>query len=69
MKSKIFRLIRKVLSEISGALVISALVIAIFIAIFANEGIMRIVAPVIVFAVGLLLYWLSSLIADKKDRD
>ncbi|MEB6335362.1 hypothetical protein ACWA06_05110 [Serratia rhizosphaerae] len=48
---------------------ISALVIAIFIAIFANEGIMRIVAPVIVFAVGLLLYWLSSLIADKKDRD
>lgn len=69
MKSKIFRLIRKVLSEISGALVISALVIAIFIAIFANEGIMRIVAPVIVFAVGLLLYWLSSLIADKNDRD
>lgn len=69
MKSKIFRLIRKVLSEISGALVISALVIAIFIAIFANEGIMRIVAPVIVFAVGLLLYCLSSLIADKKDRD
>lgn len=68
MQSKIFRLCRKVISELSGAAVISAVVIGIFIAIFANEGIMRIIAPVLVFIAGLALYWLAWMISSKQDR-
>jgi len=58
-----------VLSEISGALVISGVVIGIFIAIFANEGAMRIIAPILVFVVGVGLYWLAWIISAKEDRN
>lgn len=68
MQSKIFRLIRKVISELSGAVIISAVVIGVFIAIFANEGIMRIIAPLLVFIAGLVLYWLAWMISSKDDR-
>lgn len=68
MQSRIFRLIRKVVSELSGAVIISAVVIGIFIAIFANEGIMRVIAPVLVFIAGLVLYWLAWMISSKEDR-
>lgn len=68
MQSRIFRLIRKVISEISGAVVISAVIIGIFIAIFANEGIMRVIAPVLVFIAGLIVYWLAWMISSKEDR-
>ena len=69
MQSNIFRLIRKVISELSGAFIISAVVIGIFIAIFANEGIMRLIAPLLVFIAGLVLYWLAWMIASKEDRN
>ncbi|GAL60138.1 hypothetical protein EV102420_30_00250 [Pseudescherichia vulneris NBRC 102420] len=68
MQSRIFRLIRKVISEISGAVVISAVIIGVFIAIFANEGIMRVIAPVLVVIAGLVVYWLAWLISSKEDR-
>lgn len=68
MQSKIYRLIRKVISELSGAVIISAVVIGVFIAIFANEGIMRIIAPLLVFIAGLVLYWLAWMISSKDDR-
>jgi len=68
VQSKIFRLIRKVISELSGAVIISAVVIGVFIAIFANEGIMRIIAPLLVFIAGLVLYWLAWMISSKDDR-
>lgn len=59
MQSRIFRVIRKVISELSGAVVISAVVPGMFIAIFANEGIMRVLAPLLVFLAGLVLYGLA----------
>ncbi|PWC15426.1 hypothetical protein [Brenneria corticis] len=68
MKSKIFKFVRKVLSELSGAVVIIAVVIGIFIAIFANDGIMSLIAPVLVFVAGVFFYWLSWLISAKEDR-
>ncbi len=68
MQSRIFRIIRKVISEISGAVVISAVIIGIFIAIFANEGFMRVIAPVLVFIAGLVVYWLAWMISSKEDR-
>ncbi|TPE16641.1 hypothetical protein FJP62_07640 [Pantoea vagans] len=68
MQSRIFRVIRKVISELSGAVVISAVVPGMFIAIFANEGIMRVLAPLLVFLAGVVLYGLAWMISSKEDR-
>lgn len=68
MQSRIFRVIRKVISELSGAVVISAVVLGMFITIFANEGIMRVLAPLLVFLAGLVFYGLAWMISSKEDR-
>ncbi len=68
MKSTIFRIARKILSEVSGALVITFIVVGVFIAYFANDGAMRFIAPLAIFFIGALLYWLSWLLASKQDR-
>lgn len=47
---------------------ISAVVPGMFIAIFANEGIMRVLAPLLVFLAGLVLYGLAWMISSKEDR-
>lgn len=68
MLSKILRLMRKVLAEISGSLVLTAAVIGIFMTAVMNQGVMRVVVPAIVILLGMVGYGLTSLIADKKDR-
>lgn len=68
MLSKIFRVIRKVIAEVSGALVISVGVLGMFMTGFLSEGIMRVVWPVVIFISALAIYGLTWFISDKKDR-
>lgn len=68
MLSKIFRIIRRVIAEVSGALVLSVAVLGMFMTGFLSEGVMRVVWPTIIFIAALALYGLTWLISDKKDR-
>ncbi|ORM76911.1 hypothetical protein HA42_18525 [Pantoea deleyi] len=68
MLSKIIRLIRKLIAEVSGGLVIMAIVTGIFLTATLNEGVMRVVGPLLVLVAGLVVYGLTYLIADKSDR-
>ncbi|KAA8726602.1 hypothetical protein F4W05_17165 [Ewingella americana] len=68
MLSKIIRLVRKLIAEVSGGLVLMAVVIGIFLAATLNEGAMRIIAPLLVLIAGLVVYGLTYLIAAKADR-
>lgn len=68
MLSKIFRVIRKVIAEVSGALVISVGVLGMFMTGFLSEGIMRVVWPAVIFIAALAIYGLTWFISDKKDR-
>ncbi|MDJ0088507.1 hypothetical protein [Pantoea allii] len=68
MLSKIIRLIRKLIAEVSGGLVLMAMVVGIFLAVTLNEGAMRIIAPLLVLVGGLVVYGLTYLIAEKPDR-
>jgi len=68
MLSKIIRLIRKLIAEVSGGLVLMAMVVGIFLAATLNEGVMRIIAPLLVLVGGLVVYGLTYLIAEKPDR-
>ncbi|MBW1251349.1 hypothetical protein QM637_10005 [Pantoea allii] len=68
MLSKIIRLIRKLIAEVSGGLVLMAMVVGIFLAATLNEGAMRIIAPLLVLVGGLVVYGLTYLIAEKPDR-
>lgn len=68
MLSKLIRLLRKLIAEVSGGLVLMAMVVGIFLAATLNEGAMRIIAPLLVFVVGLVVYGLTWLIAEKPDR-
>lgn len=68
MLSKTIRLIRKLIAEVSGGLVLMAIVIGIFLTATLNEGAMRIVGPLLVLIAGLVIYGLTYLIADKSDR-
>lgn len=67
MLSKLIRLLRKLIAEVSGGLVLMAMVVGIFLAATLNEGAMRIIAPLLV-VVGLVVYGLTWLIAEKPDR-
>jgi glycerol uptake facilitator-like aquaporin len=68
MLSKLIRLLRKLIAEVSGGLVLMAMVVGIFLAATLNEGAMRIIAPLLVLVVGLVVYGLTCLIAEKPDR-
>ena len=68
MLSKIIRLLRKLIAEVSGGLVLMVMVVGIFLAATLNEGAMRIIAPLLVLVAGLVVYGLTYLIAEKKDR-
>ncbi|XIH70831.1 hypothetical protein C1N58_22205 (plasmid) [Pantoea sp. SGAir0180] len=68
MLSKIIRLIRKLIAELSGGLVLMAMVVGIFLAATLNEGAMRIIGPLLVLVAGLIVYGLTYLIAEKPDR-
>lgn len=68
MLSKIIRLLRKLIAELSGGLVLMAMVVGIFLAATLNEGAMRIIAPLLVLVAGLVVYGLTHLIAEKPDR-
>lgn len=68
MLSKLIRLLRKLIAEVSGGLVLMAMVVGIFLAATLNEGAMRIIAPLLVLIVGLVVYGLTWLIAEKPDR-
>lgn len=68
MLSKIIRLLRKLIAEVSGGLVLMAMVVGIFLAATLNEGAMRIIAPLLVLVAGLVVYGLTWLIAEKPDR-
>ncbi|MGC0971097.1 hypothetical protein WKH29_07395 [Pantoea agglomerans] len=68
MLSKLIRLLRKLIAEVSGGLVLMAMVAGIFLAATLNEGAMRIIAPLLVLVVGLVVYGLTWLIAEKPDR-
>ncbi|PQK83702.1 hypothetical protein [Pantoea ananatis] len=68
MLSKIIRLLRKLIAEVSGGLVLMAMVVGIFLAATLNEGAMRIIAPLLVLVGGLIVYGLTYLIAEKPDR-
>ncbi|AMG57375.1 hypothetical protein [Pantoea vagans] len=68
MLSKLIRLLRKLIAEVSGGLVLMAMVVGIFLAATLNEGAMRIIAPLLVLVVGLVFYGLTWLIAEKPDR-
>jgi len=45
-----------------------AMVVGIFLAATLNEGAMRIIAPLLVLVLGLVVYGLTWLIAEKPDR-
>lgn len=68
MLSKFIRLLRKLIAEVSGGLVLMAMVVGIFLAATLNEGAMRIIVPLLVLVVGLVVYGLTWLIAEKPDR-
>lgn len=68
MLSKIIRLSRKLIAEVSGGLVLMVVVIGTFLAATLNEGVMRVIVPVLVLVVGLVVYGLTYLIAEKADR-
>ncbi|MGD9426913.1 hypothetical protein ACLHDD_17755 [Pantoea sp. NSTU24] len=68
MLSKLIRLLRKLIAEVSGGLVLMAMVVGIFLAATLNEGAMRIIAPLLILVVGLVIYGLTWLIAEKPDR-
>lgn len=68
MLSKLIRLLRKLIAEVSGGLVLMAMVVGIFLAATLNEGAMRIIAPLLVLVLGLVVYGLTWLIAEKPDR-
>jgi glycerol uptake facilitator-like aquaporin len=68
MLSKLIKLLRKLIAEVSGGLVLMAMVVGIFLAATLNEGAMRIIAPLLVLVVGLVVYGLTWLIAEKPDR-
>lgn len=68
MLSKLIRLLRKLIAEVSGGLILMAMVVGIFLAATLNEGAMRIIVPLLVLVVGLVVYGLTWLIAEKPDR-
>ncbi|THB85645.1 hypothetical protein E1N66_03915 [Pantoea allii] len=68
MLSKFIRLLRKLIAEVSGGLVLMAMVVGIFLAATLNEGAMRIIVPLLVLVAGLVVYGLTWLIAEKSDR-
>lgn len=68
MLSKIIRLIRKLIAEVSGGIVLMVVVIGIFLGATLNEGAMRIIVPLLVLIAGLVVYGLTYLIAEKADR-
>jgi len=68
MLSKTIRLLRKLIAEVSGGFVLMAMVVGIFLAATLNEGAMRIIGPLLILIVGLIVYGLTYLIADKTDR-
>lgn len=68
MLSIICRFLRKLLSELSGALITTVMVFGVFLGIFLNVGILRVAIPVMVVLIGIGFYVLSWFIADKRDR-
>ena len=68
MLSKIIRMIRKLIAEVSGGFVLMTMVVGIFLAATLSEGAMRIIVPLLLLIVGLVVYGLTYLIADKNDR-
>ncbi|AYP25447.1 glycerol uptake facilitator-like aquaporin [Pantoea agglomerans] len=68
MLSKTIRLLRQLIAEVSGGFVLMAMVVGIFLAATLNEGAMRIIGPLLILIVGLVVYGLTYLIADKTDR-
>lgn len=68
MLSKTIKLLRKLIAEVSGGFFLMAMVVGIFLAATLNEGAMRIIGPLLILIVGLVVYGLTYLIADKTDR-
>ena len=68
MLSKTIKLLRKLIAEVSGGFFLMAMVVGIFLAATLNEGAMRIIGPLLILIVGLIVYGLTYLIADKTDR-
>ena len=68
MLSKILKLAIKFTSEVFGTLILTATIFSIFYTGFLNEGIMRIIGPLIALAGGIAAYVLIMLIAHRLDK-
>ncbi len=69
MLSNILKLIIKFTSELFGTLILTATIFGIFYTAFLNEGIMRIIGPLIALAVGIAAYVVIMLIAQKLAKN
>lgn len=69
MLSKILKLIIKFTSEVFGTLILTATIFGIFYTAFLNEGIMRIIGPLIALTVGIVAYVIIMLIAQKLAKN
>ncbi len=66
MLSKILKLTIKFTSEVFGTLILTLTIFGMFYTGFINEGIMRIVGPLMVLAAGIIAYVVIMLIADRS---
>ncbi len=65
MLSKIVKLAITFTSEVFGTLILTATIFGMFYTVFLNQGIMRIVGPLIALAGGIAAYVLIMLMAHK----
>lgn len=69
MLSNILKLIIKFTSEVFGTLILTTTIFGIFYTAFLNEGIMRIIGPLIALTVGITAYVVIMLIAQKLAKN
>lgn len=69
MLSKIFKLSAKFVSELFGALILTATVFGMFYTGFLNEGILRIIGPLIVLASGIGVYVAIIYLTNKCEKN
>ncbi|WPO94099.1 hypothetical protein [Pseudescherichia sp.] len=68
MLSKIVKLAITFTSEVFGTLILTATIFGMFYTVFLNQGIMRIVGPLIALAGGIAAYVVIMLIAHQLDK-
>ncbi|HAZ77693.1 hypothetical protein [Pseudescherichia sp.] len=68
MLSKIVKLAITFTSEVFGTLILTATIFGMFYTVFLNQGIMRVVGPLIALAGGIAAYVVIMLIAHQLDK-